>query len=155
MASAPASGTGDGLTIPLILVSLNGTCGQPDISSQSDCVTILSAGEHSEVPELHGKHSIDISVRDFWDPDSGRYSSHVGRYPRILEGLQNTNVYNPTRVLKQALDIIEAYSNNNCVIIFRCRSNRHRTIYILALLCELTNINFELNHLAGQPTGQR
>ena len=66
MASACASGTGDGPTNMLALISLNGTCGPPDISSQENCLTILSAGESSVIPEAHGKHVVDISVRDFW-----------------------------------------------------------------------------------------
>ena len=50
-------------------------------------MTILSAGgEKSVIPEAHGKHVVDISGRDFWDPEAGRYTGHVGRHPRILEG---------------------------------------------------------------------
>ena len=42
-------------------------------------------------------------------------TGHVGRHPRILEGLRSTNTTLFLRVLKQALDTIEAHSNN-CVI---------------------------------------
>ena len=85
MASACASGTGDGPTNMLALISLNGTCGPPDISSQENCLTILSAGESSVIPEAHGKHVVDISVRDF-GPRSwtvyrpcGPSSTYIGR----------------------------------------------------------------------------
>ena len=93
-----------------------------------------------------------VRVRDFWDPEAGRYTGHVGGHPRILEGLRNTNTTLLLRVLKQALDTIEAHSNN-CVIVFRCRSSRHRSVAcatLLALLCQLTDISFELSHLDGQ-----
>ena len=67
-------------------------------------MTIWSAGENSVIPEAHGKHFVDISVRDFWDPEAGRYTGHVGRHPRVLEGLRSTNMTLLLRVLKQALD---------------------------------------------------
>ena len=79
-------------------------------------MTILSAGENSVIPEPHGKHVVGINVRDFWDPEAGRYTGHVGGHPRILEGLRNTNTTLLLRVLKQALDTIEAHSNNcDCI----------------------------------------
>ena len=106
-------------------------------------MTILSAGEKSVIPETHGRHVVDINVRDFWDPEAGHYTGHVGRHPRILEGLRNTNTTLLLRVLKQALDTIDAHWNN-CVIVFRCRSNGHRSVAcatLLALLCQLTDIS--------------
>ena len=39
------------------------------------------------------------------------------------------------------------------MIVFRCRSNRHRNVTcatLLALLCQLADISFELNYLDGQ-----
>ena len=77
-------GQGDGPTIPLILISLNGTCAPPHTSSQEDCVTILSAGKNSVISQAHGRHAVDIGVRDFWDPEARRYTGHVGCHPRIL-----------------------------------------------------------------------
>lgn len=111
-----------------VLQKLSGLEGVP--WTMFNGVTVVSATQETSVPKVHGDPAVveEIDCRDLNDPHHDRQlRDHIGRHPMVIGGILSSCKQKLLTHLRKARVAVER-GNGRAIIIFRCKSARHRSV---------------------------
>ena len=77
-----------------------------------------------------------VDVRHFYDPDRGTFRNHCGYHWGIIDGMSKQQA-NVDRLLRELLNLLMNRHPANTLVVFICRSGRHRAVAWAAIFQRL------------------
>ena len=105
----------------------------------------VSATQETSVPKVHGDPAVveEIDCRDLNDPHHDRQlRDHIGRHPMVIGGILSSCKQKLLTHLRKARVAVER-GNGRAIIIFQCKSARHRSVSAATMCFLCTCLAFQ------------